>query len=111
MSEPKIIEVSENQRGQWIETKWSDGCITLHRRNAETISLQQENSSAKPNEPTEFKCILRRQPTDAYLAAKQIYDAAEIAAGATRKPSKAAHSRCVEDYKRAVEDFHKRESI
>jgi len=46
--EPRILEVLETQRGEWIETKWSDGCITLHRRDAEPNSIQQENASAAP---------------------------------------------------------------
>ena len=41
MSEVKIIEVSETQHGEWIERKWSDGCVTLHRRDADSVSIQQ----------------------------------------------------------------------
>jgi len=31
MSQQKITKVSEKQRGEWTETKWSDGQVTLHR--------------------------------------------------------------------------------
>jgi hypothetical protein len=36
LQEQKIIKVSEEQRGEWTETRWSDGRVTMHRPSTKT---------------------------------------------------------------------------
>jgi hypothetical protein len=43
--EQTIIKVSEEQRGEWTETRWSDGSVTMHRPSLKTAWAEwlQEN--------------------------------------------------------------------
>src|ERR1700733_161245 len=102
MSEPKIIEVSETQRGQWIETKWSDGCITLHRRAAESDSPQAGDDPAYESAlriVKEHCAKFGRRPLAAYLLGKRIYHYPTAIPSST------------EDFRRAIEEVYGKEQL
>jgi hypothetical protein len=107
MSEPKIIEVSETQRGEWIETRWSDGCVTLHR-NVKATSIQQENASVNGGDGGRATCenALRfvkehrtkfgpQIPLAEFLVAKWFH----------HDPTGITSS--IEDFRRAIEEVYK----
>jgi hypothetical protein len=43
----EIIKVSEKQRGEWTETKWSDGRVTMHRPMTKPASDCREETQVR----------------------------------------------------------------
>lgn len=41
LQEHKIVKVSEERRGEWTETRWSDGRVTMHRPVIKTTSTRR----------------------------------------------------------------------